>query len=222
MNEKVLKRRTLISFIISITVFVVIFALALMLGRYKIGIGDFFKAVFTGDSSLDTQRSIIVNLRFSRTIMAVFVGIGLSLSGLLYQETFRNKLVSPDLLGVSTGASVGAALGMGGVFCGVTNCPITSIVLCIEIFGVKGLPMVLLVAAVSYRLSGYYGIYSGQKIIYSKSSEERNIFKYYVSITIKLYCLTFSIFIIVNKKVFICICFTNIIRTLFEFTWFNP
>jgi len=112
MNEKVLKRRTWISFGISIAVFVVIFALALMLGRYKIAIDDFFKAVFTDDSVLDTQRSIIVNLRFPRTIMAAFVGIGLSLSGLLYQETFRNKLVSPDLLGVSTGASVGAALAI--------------------------------------------------------------------------------------------------------------
>lgn len=112
MNEKVLKRRTWISFGISIAVFVVIFALALMLGRYKIAIDDFFKAVFTDDSVLDTQRSIIVNLRFPRTIMAAFVGIGLSLSGLLYQETFRNKLVSPDLFGVSTGASVGAALAI--------------------------------------------------------------------------------------------------------------
>lgn len=112
MNERVLKRRTWISFVISIAVFVVIFALALMLGRYKIAIGDFFKAIFTDDSALDTQRSIIVNLRFPRTIMAAFVGIGLSLSGLLYQETFRNKLVSPDLLGVSTGASVGAALAI--------------------------------------------------------------------------------------------------------------
>ena len=112
MNEKVLKRRTIISFIISIAVFAILFALALMLGRYKIGIGDFFKAIFTDDSSLDTQRSIITNLRFPRTIMAAFVGIGLSLSGLLYQETFRNKLVSPDLLGVSTGASVGAALAI--------------------------------------------------------------------------------------------------------------
>ncbi len=44
--------------------------------------------------------------------MAAFVGVGLSVSGLLYQETFRNKLVSPDLLGVSTGASVGAALAI--------------------------------------------------------------------------------------------------------------
>ncbi len=112
MNEKVLKRRTWISFGISIAVFIVIFALALMLGRYRIAIDDFFKAVFTDDSALDTQRSIIVNLRFPRTIMAAFVGIGLSLSGLLYQETFRNKLVSPDLLGVSTGASVGAALAI--------------------------------------------------------------------------------------------------------------
>ena len=47
MNEKVLKRRTWISFGISIAVFVVVFALALMLGRYKIAIDDFFKAIFT-------------------------------------------------------------------------------------------------------------------------------------------------------------------------------
>ena len=123
MNEKVLKRRTWISFGISIAVFAVVFALALMLGRYRITIGDFFKAVFTDDGAFDTQRSIIVNLRFPRTIMAAFVGIGLSLSGLLYQETFRNKLVSPDLLGVSTGASVGAAfaivLGLSSAFISV-------------------------------------------------------------------------------------------------------
>ena len=112
MNEATLKRRTWISFGISIVVFVIIFALALMLGRYRIAIDEFFRAIFTNDSALDTQRSIIVNLRFPRTIMAAFVGVGLSLSGLLYQETFRNKLVSPDLLGVSTGASVGAALAI--------------------------------------------------------------------------------------------------------------
>ena len=112
MTEKTAKKRTIISLIVSIAVFVVIFALALMLGRYQIRIDQFFKAVFTNDAAVKTQRSIIVNLRFPRTIMAAFVGIGLSLSGLLYQETFRNKLVSPDLLGVSTGASVGAALAI--------------------------------------------------------------------------------------------------------------
>ena len=112
MNENTFKRRTIISFVISIAVFAVMFVLALMVGRYSINIDNFFKALFTGDSSVNTQRSIIINLRLPRTIMATFVGIGLSISGLLYQETFRNRLVSPDLLGVSTGASVGAALAI--------------------------------------------------------------------------------------------------------------
>ena len=112
MNEATLKKRTLISLIISIVVLVIFFFIALMVGRYNIKIDEFFKAVFTDSVEFKTQRSIIVNLRLPRTIMALFVGIGLSLSGLLYQETFRNKLVSPDLLGVSTGASVGAALAI--------------------------------------------------------------------------------------------------------------
>lgn len=123
MNEKILKRRTLISLGISIAVFAIVFTFALMLGRYAIGIDNFFKAVFTNDPNLEVQRSVITNLRFPRTVMAAFVGAGLSLSGLLYQETFRNKLVSPDLLGVSTGASVGAAfaivLGLSSAFISV-------------------------------------------------------------------------------------------------------
>lgn len=107
-----MNKRTIISLSISILAFLIVFVMALMVGRYQIRIDDFFKAVFTNDSAYDIQRSIIVNLRLPRTIMAGFVGVGLSLSGLLYQETFRNKLVSPDLLGVSTGASVGAALAI--------------------------------------------------------------------------------------------------------------
>lgn len=71
------------------------------------------------------------------------------------------------LIGVP--ASAGAALGICGVFCAVTNCPITSIMMSFELFGISGLPMFLITAAVSYRLSGYYGLYTGQKIVYSKS-----------------------------------------------------
>lgn len=112
MNDKKIKKRTVIFLTVSIVALLIFFILGLMLGRFNIAIDDFFKAVFTSDASLDTQRSIIVNLRLPRTIMAAFVGMGLSLSGLLYQETFRNKLVSPDLLGVSTGASVGAAIAI--------------------------------------------------------------------------------------------------------------
>ena len=110
--DKRLNRKTIISLISSLLVFVIVFLVALMVGRYQIRIDEFFNAIFTNDESLNIQRSIIVNLRLPRTLMAGLVGIGLSLSGLLYQETFRNKLVSPDLLGVSTGASVGASIAI--------------------------------------------------------------------------------------------------------------
>lgn len=64
--------------------------------------------------------------------------------------------------------SVGAAVGMISLFCGVTNCPIASILLSIELFGSEGIAVYVLVCAVSYMLSGYRGLYSEQKILYSK------------------------------------------------------
>lgn len=70
------------------------------------------------------------------------------------------------LLGVPT--TLAAACGMVGVFCGVTNCPMTSLLIAFELFGFEGMPYYLVTIAVSYMLSGYYGLYSAQKIIYSK------------------------------------------------------
>ena len=103
-------KKTIIS--ASLLLFVIVFFLALMVGRYSISIGNFFKALFTNDPHFQTDRSVIITLRIPRTIVAGLTGIALSLSGLLYQETFQNKLTSPDLLGVSNGAGVGAALAI--------------------------------------------------------------------------------------------------------------
>lgn len=64
------------------------------------------------------------------------------------------------------------AVGMGTVFCGVTNCPITSLLICFELFGYDGMPYFLLSVALSYMLSGYYGLYRSQKIVYSKYKTE--------------------------------------------------
>lgn len=64
--------------------------------------------------------------------------------------------------------SMGAAVGMTALFCGVTNCPVASVVLSVELFGGEGLPFFILACAVSYMLSGYRGLYSEQKIVYSK------------------------------------------------------
>lgn len=62
----------------------------------------------------------------------------------------------------------GAAIGMIALFCGVVNCPIASLMLSIELFGVEGILFFCMASAVSYMLSGYYGLYSSQKIMYSK------------------------------------------------------
>ena len=78
-------------------------------------------------------------------------------------------LVAP-VLGIS--GSFAAAVGMIAVFCGVTNCPITSIILSVEMFGPKGLIFFAVAVATSYMLSGYYGLYMGQKILYSKDKAE--------------------------------------------------
>lgn len=60
------------------------------------------------------------------------------------------------------------AVGMVSVFCGVTNCPISSLLISFEMFGFAGMPFYLLACAFSYMLSGYFGLYNSQKIMYSK------------------------------------------------------
>jgi H+/Cl- antiporter ClcA len=73
--------------------------------------------------------------------------------------------------------SFGAGLGMVGLFCGVTNCPVSSLLLAVELFAggsadvlsFESLGLFALCIAVSYMLSGYSGLYSEQKILYSKA-----------------------------------------------------
>lgn len=64
----------------------------------------------------------------------------------------------------------GTAVGLISMFCSVVNCPIASLFLSIELFGAKGLIFYCFACAISYVLSGYYGLYSSQKIVYSKLS----------------------------------------------------
>lgn len=64
--------------------------------------------------------------------------------------------------------SFGGAVGLIGLFCGVTNCPMASILLAFELFGGGGLPLFALTAAVSYFLSGDGSLYSTQKLLTSK------------------------------------------------------
>lgn len=78
-------------------------------------------------------------------------------------------VVAP-LLGLP--APLGAALGMVALFCGATNSPLASILLAVELFGGVSIPLFALACAVTYMLSGYFSLYSEQKIVYSKLRAE--------------------------------------------------
>ena len=107
-NDKRKFNIVLISLIISL--FIVLFV-SMCVGRYNVSFVEAFK-FFTGQQIDQTAYNVMLYLRLPRTLVAVLVGAALSLSGAIYQSAFNNRLVSPDLLGVSSGASVGACFAI--------------------------------------------------------------------------------------------------------------
>ena len=105
-------------------VMLLVFALtALSIGHYSYDPRDVIRSIYemaTGQTPTDRAMDmVLLNIRIPRVAAAILVGAALSLSGAVYQGVFKNPLVSPDLLGVSSGACVGAAaailLGLGTV-----------------------------------------------------------------------------------------------------------
>lgn len=87
------------------------------LGPVSIPLKDVFNSLTGGNSSKETWDYIIVNYRLPKAIAAILVGMGLSISGLLMQTLFRNPLAGPDVLGLSSGASLGVAtIVLGAAF----------------------------------------------------------------------------------------------------------
>ncbi len=78
--------------------------------------------------------------------------------------------VAAPLLGMPAG--LGAALGMVGVFCGVTNAPLASVLLSVELFGGEYLPLFGVCAAVSFMLSGQFSLYHSQQFLERKLGED--------------------------------------------------
>ncbi len=94
------------------------FFICLGLGRFEVPVisaaGILLKSVFhlalPDVTWTDQMQSVIMDVRLPRLFGAVLVGCALSLSGATYQGLFKNPLVSPDILGVSSGACVGASV----------------------------------------------------------------------------------------------------------------
>jgi iron complex transport system permease protein len=83
---------------------------ALFIGPYPLSPPEAIAALFGGG---DPQARIVIhNIRLPRVLAALLVGAALAAAGASYQALFRNPLVSPDILGVSAGAGLGAVIGI--------------------------------------------------------------------------------------------------------------
>lgn len=103
------------------------FMVNISLGSVSIPLEDTLNAIIGRTTKVDSWGYIIYNYRIPKAFTAILVGSGLALSGLLMQTLFRNPLAGPFVLGISAGASLGAALLIlgsalfSGIFLGMVN-----------------------------------------------------------------------------------------------------
>lgn len=110
------KKRNIAVFTLLGIALVFLFFANISLGAVKIPLAEVFETLTGGNACKPAWDYIILNYRFPKAVTALLTGMGLSVSGLLMQTLFRNPLAGPDVLGLSSGASLGVAfviLGSG-------------------------------------------------------------------------------------------------------------
>ncbi len=103
--------------LIALAVLAAGFAVSFLIGRFPVALGDIAAVVWskaTGGASgvPPAVESVILQVRGPRVLAAFLVGAALAVAGTAFQGLFRNPLVSPDILGASSGAALGAVLGI--------------------------------------------------------------------------------------------------------------
>lgn len=113
------KKSYALGFVILGAVFVLVLFLSVSLGRYAVSLRDITELLFRREAFLaqggreaQNAASTLFNIRLPRIAAAALIGAALSAAGVSYQGMFRNPMVSPDILGASTGAGFGAALAI--------------------------------------------------------------------------------------------------------------
>lgn len=104
-------------FPVMIIIFISVILLSFAIGRYPIDPITLVKVLLSKLVPIEKTwtnavETVIFQIRLPRIILALFIGAALSLSGLVYQGLFQNPMVSPDVLGTSSGAAAGAAFAI--------------------------------------------------------------------------------------------------------------
>ena len=116
-----------IKFTILVVIFIVVFFGSFMLGRYPVSPPELMKIILSGiidipQSWPDAAENVIFQIRLPRVLAAAIIGAALSIAGVSYQGMLQNPMVSPDILGASSGAGFGAALAilLGAGYMGIS------------------------------------------------------------------------------------------------------
>src|SRR5215216_2143454 len=112
-RNRLTQRRLIITLVVLSVVLVLLGLFAIALGSEHVSITSILKIIASGITGGATdvspeQKIIIVDIRLPRVLMAIVVGAALSVAGAAYQALLRNPLAEPYVLGVSTGAALGA------------------------------------------------------------------------------------------------------------------
>ena len=121
-KEIMIRKRYNFTMLILLVALILATLFSFWVGYYPLTPSEVFKAFlshfgYQGDV-LPQAVTVFWSIRLPRILSAILIGASLSVSGSVYQGMFRNPLVSPDILGVSSGASLGAAIA---IICGQTN-----------------------------------------------------------------------------------------------------
>lgn len=146
---------------------IIILSLIFSSGDYNGGGMNIVEEIFS-HSTVKYEAFLLKILFTAITIGAGYKG-GEIVPTIFIGATFGAVVAS--ILGISM--PFGAALGVATLFSGVTNCPIASLFLCIELFGANGLLYFAFSTFISFFLSGYSSLFTGQKIIFSKLCDEK-------------------------------------------------
>lgn len=105
------RKSTYLTLIVALLLLVPLALIALSIGRMQLSLGQTWAGLI--DPKHNTlYANILYDIRLPRVLGAMVIGAALASSGIAFQNLFNNPLVSPDLLGVSNGAAVGAALAI--------------------------------------------------------------------------------------------------------------
>lgn len=92
---------------------VVVSVMAISFGPVKLNFTGIISTIFGKSSSLtDQERTLLLDIRLPRVVLAALVGAALATSGAVYQTVFRNPLADPYLLGAAAGAGLGATIAI--------------------------------------------------------------------------------------------------------------